>query len=401
MSINRKNIFLILLGSFFIQQFWIFTSPGPIKPYMLAVVLTLVYAGITCNGIRFTLPIHIPFVAIFFVYMILSSFWGESIELAFNRALGIVFLIATYVALTIIAPVYSVRRELNAFGFNCFLYLIIFYYLLGLYYIYINGYSAGEKYNQGIFGVYFEGVLPRLRGFADSPNNMGLLIFPLFYFVFIFKPFTSKSYFFLLVIILILTFSTTSYIAFFAPLFLLGLLGSVKIFLVGLASFLCISFLLSLMYFNIDFIAHLIDLRLDRIATGSGRFELFFFSIEKVGESPVYGHGLAQVRLFLEGFQNRDLQSSHNSFIESFFEGGFFGIFLFLLCWIGFGVHLYKLRIRYLDKCKLFAYLLSMFIFSNSNLMIYVELMVLNMFLIVYMGNCLENQYKFDYKDRT
>lgn len=384
---NTNKVFIVVFASFFFQQFWILLLPVPIKPYMIAVCLGLFFVFFTVHGKKYKLPLHIPLVAIFFFYMMLTFFWANEMSLAFTRSIGIAYLILTYVVLSLLAPVghMTVVDSKLLRWLTFFLIGVILYYLLGVYHIYANGYVVGLKYEQGVFGVYMEGVLPRLRGFADSPNNMGLLIILLFYWVFVLKPKSVNNYFFylLLGLSLLLTFSITSYMAFFIPLFILGLITNRRILISNIFIIFFATLSLTFFYINNDWFASLIDLRVDRLYSGSGRFELFGFAIDRAFDSPIFGHGLSQVRLFLSGFQNRELQSTHNSFIESFFEGGLLGLLLFILCWIGFVVYLSKINITPLDRYKLFSYLGALFIFSNANLMIYVELMVLNMFFIV------------------
>ena len=387
---NTNKVFIIIFASFFFQQFWLLSNPVPIKPYMVSVLFGLIYAFFIVREKRYFLPLHIPLVALFFFYTMLTFFWSNEMSLAFTRSVGIAFLIITYLVLSVLAPVGHMtvvdRKLLRWFTF--FLTIVILYYLLGTYYIYSNGYVVGLKYEQGIFGVYMEGVLPRLRGFADSPNNMGLLIILLFYWVFLLKPKQVKSsfFYFLLGVTLLLTFSITSYLAFFIPLFLLGLITNKRMLIINFLIIFGTSLLLFIFYISNEWFANLIDLRLVRLYSGSGRFELFGFAVDGASNSPVFGHGISQARLFLSGFQNRELQSTHNSFIESFFEGGLLGLLLFITCWVGFIVYISKVNIASFDKYKLFSYLGALFIFSNSNLMIYVELMVLNMFFIVFLA---------------
>lgn len=394
LSVKTESVFWLIVGSFYFQQFWLVSHPVPIKPYMLCVAFGGLVILLKSESQRLKVPIHIPFVAIFFVYMISTALWSSHMELAFVRTIGILSLVFTYFVLTKLVPMNTSPKLSRRASKLLYVFLIfnLLYYLAGLYKVFISGHVVGQGFEQGVFGLYMEGNFPRLRGFADSPNNMGLMLLPMFFGVYLLRLHIGWQYYVLLYTVLLLTLSMTTYLAFILPLTILMSFKSWKKFFrltLGVLSLFISAFW---MFLSLEWFRNIVEVRVFRITTGSGRYDLFAYSIDKASESPLFGFGLAQARVYLDGFEGRELQSTHNSFIESFFEGGVVGLALFLLCWGVFAFYLLRVKVNGNDKLGLFCYLLSLFIFSNANLMTYVELMVLNFFFIWFISVRLKNK---------
>jgi len=311
--------------------------------------------------------------------MCASSLWATNYSIAITRMVGILVLIASFFALLYLSQSLSAVVFFKLLKKISILYLSVsfVYYLFGLYFVYFNGVSLGEE--RKLFGLYLEGILPRMRGFADSPNNLVLLLFPIFYSLIIEKKLNRKLLT-LVLIAVVCTISFTGYLAFIVILICL-FFTNLKPLVVKCFSLVAIAVLILLyLYITNEQLASIVTARINRLSSGSGRFDLFVHSINMVNESSMFGFGLGQARIYLLGFQGRDLQSTHNSFIEVFFEGGVIGLILFSLCWIAVIIYTYKVKILRKQKVIVLSYLLALFVLSLSNLMVYVELMVLNFF---------------------
>ena len=384
MKIKSSYIFFIVLLSFCFQQF---TIPGlsfPLRPFVFAIIIALLFILLTDSGRRFPFPFYIPFVCVFFLYIFSSFLWALEVQLALVRIVWTLFLCVTYFTLVKICPYERVLylNKAGAITLYTLLIAILLYYCLGLYSFYIQGYKLGFGYDPGIYGLYIDGILPRLRGFMDSPNNMGLLLLPLFYGIYLLDLKLGKFFIILIFAAVIFTLSVTTYLAFLLPLTLLIILKKPRYFIYLLLGSSIFIFLIFIIAQDYELINQIISTRLSRVASGSGRFDLFGFVLEKISENPFLGYGIAQARVYLLGFQGRDLQSSHNSFLESFFEGGIIGLTLFVLCWVTIAFYILTLKIDGSKKIMLFCYLGSLVLFSFSNMMIYVDVMVLNLFFI-------------------
>jgi len=391
-KIKNSYIFFIVLLSFCFQQF---TIPGlsfPLRPFVFAIIIALLFILLTDSDRRFPFPFYIPFVCVFFLYIFSSFLWALEVQFALVRIVWTLFLCVTYFTLVKICPYERVLylNKAGAITLYTLLIAILLYYCLGLYSFYIQGYEVGFGYDQGVYGVYMEGILPRLRGFMDSPNNMGLLLLPLFYGIYLFDLKLGKFFIILLFAVVTLTLSITTYLAFILPLILLIILKKPRYFIYLLLGFSIFIFLIFIIAQDYELINQIISTRLSRVASGSGRFDLFGFVLEKISENPFLGYGIAQARVYLLGFQGRDLQSSHNSFLESFFEGGIIGLTLFVLCWVTIAFYILTLKIDGSKKIMLFCYLGSLVLFSFANMMIYVDVMILNLFFIWYFSEQLK-----------
>lgn len=366
--------------SFYFQQFWISGLSTPVKPYM---VLVLVLGGaVVYLNPRFRLPPYVVFVAFFFVYMIFTSLYSKEFGTAIVRGAGIIMLVVAYFTLYLSSQ--SISPDLFE---RCIYKFTIVYSTAGLVYFAYGLYVYDPDPSQRkFFGLYFEGVLPRMRSFADSPNNLVLMMLPLFYTLYVSGLKKLKLAYAFIGVSVLLSLSITGYLCFMVPLLLTFFFGGKVRFLVMVLLVLVLSFAGFWFYESNDDFAEVVNHRLDRVSSGSGRLDLFVYSFEGISKSPVWGYGLGQARFYLEGFQGRDLQSTHNSFIEVFFEGGGVAMTFLLLSWLLLILYVLQ-KNRGIRRVKLLSYVLSLFIISFANMMVYVELMVLNFFVLGFLAS--------------
>lgn len=360
----------------------------PVKPYMLILFLIFPFL-LTRVRLRFYSISLVAFPGLLFVYIISTFLYADNTVLVLIRAIGIILLILTFISLILLSSIITAEMFYEFIRRFIVFYLVfsLCYYILGLE-AFLNGGITLENGERKLFGLYMEGVLPRLRGGADSPNNFVLLLIFLnvsyFMCCHLLNKVISYNILILSILSLILTLSITGYLAFFCILLFVSLDNSKLFFTLLLFTLLSI-ITISLLYFSQDWFQNIVSTRVLRIGTGSGREGLFIYVIDLIGQNPIFGYGLGQARDFLVGFQGRQLQSTHNSFLEIFFEGGIFALILFVICWFTLFARIIISKCSLFSKKMLFLYLSGLLIFSQANLMIYVELMVLNLFGVVFL----------------
>lgn len=381
-----NKVFFVFFVSFFFQQFWLVNIGTPLKPYMLLVILIA--------PVLFLLPkikiyspklLILPF--LFFVYMLFSFYQATNFNLVMVRFIGITLLIVAYLILVISS------KHITLESFYIFIKKFSYIYLalsLGYYFIGVAGlllFGMELDGDRKLFGLYMEGVLPRLRGGADSPNNFVLLLLLLNVGYLVSASTLNKKVSSIIMLAsalcLLLTISVTGYVA-YALLIATISLRKVK-YLLGLITVLTLLMVvLAFSYFQFEWLQQIINARADRVSSGSGRSDLFAYILQLISKQPFFGFGLAQVREFLVGFHGRDLQSAHNSFLEVFFEGGVLALLLFILCWIMLVLKMVSSKVSVYIKLILLSYIGGLFLISMANMMVYVELMVLNLFALIF-----------------
>jgi len=397
MIISNRFIFLLLFCAFFFQQFTLFEFGTLVKPWVLITVISFLAIFVFVPRISLSFPSYLYIVSAFFLFIVVSSFWAEDLSIAFVRALGVVLLCVSYLLLKVFYD-NSEKKEISQIIYKLsYFYLImsLMYYLIGFYLFKTGSGYLTDDAHRGLYGLYVEGVLPRMRGFSDSPNNLVLLLIPMFYIPFILKVKACNIYYLLILIVLALTFSITGYIIFILASVFILFTQSMRVLLqLSLVIFFFL-FLIFILYLSYENFAFIVDSRIDRISTGSGRYELFNYAINLIVESPISGYGLGQARLFLGNVGGRGYESTHNSFIEILFEGGFVAGGLFVLSWFSIFYYAVKLEVSRKDRVNLCCYLVSLFLISSANLMVYVELMVFNFFCFFFVCEELKvNKYK-------
>jgi O-antigen ligase len=176
------------------------------------------------------------------------------------------------------------------------------------------------------FGLMQESILPRLRGLASSPNEyVPWALFFLVYFMY-FKSFKLVLFTF---VTIILSFSTTGMLI---AMILLLIYYNNKITFKGiLLLFILLVISISVYYLYIDTNKDIMDMiqwRMERNKSGTGRFELWVYALDLINQN-IWGYGINQTRILIHDFHA--LNSVHNSIIEVFLTGGFIGLYLYLL----------------------------------------------------------------------
>ena len=387
-----NKMFFVFFVSFFFQQFWLVNIGTPLKPYMLLVVLIA--------PVLFLLPkvkiyspklLILPF--LFFVYMLFSFYQASNYNLVIVRFIGIVLLIVAYLILVISSKHITLESFYSFIKKFSYLYLgfSLIYYFIGVAGLFFFGTELDG--DRKLFGLYMEGVLPRLRGGADSPNNFVLLLLLLNVGYLVSASTLNKKVSSIIMLFsalcLLLTISITGYVAYVLLMAIISL-RKVK-YLLSLITLLTLSMvLLVFTYFQYEWFQQIINARADRVSSGSGRSDLFAYIVNLISEQPFFGFGLAQVREFLVGFHGRDLQSAHNSFLEVFFEGGAFAVLLFIMCWIMLVLKVACSKMPVYIKLILLSYIGGLLLISMANMMVYVELMILNLFALVFYSRLVE-----------
>lgn len=387
-----NKMFFVFFVSFFFQQFWLVNIGTPLKPYMLLVIL-MVPVLFLLPKIKIYSPKLLVLPFLFFVYMLFSFYQANNYNLVMVRSIGIALLIVAYLILVISSKHITLESFYSFIKKFSYLYLgfSLIYYFIGVAgLLFFDMELDGDR---KLFGLYMEGVLPRLRGGADSPNNFVLLLLLLNVGYLVSTSTLNKKVSSIIMLFsalcLLLTISVTGYVA-YALLIAIISLRKVK-YLLSLITFLTLSMvLLAFAYFQYEWFQQIINARADRVSSGSGRSDLFAYIVHLISEQPFFGFGLAQVREFLVGFHGRDLQSAHNSFLEVFFEGGALAVLLFILCWIMLVLKVVCSKIPVYIKLILLSYIGGLLLISMANMMVYVELMILNLFALVFYSRLVE-----------
>ncbi len=377
------TIFILIFPA---QQLVISTPFTPIRIYMIVVVILGLFLSL--HNLVFSKSIHYKYdnidiaIGMLFLYMLFSSLWAVNVLLAMQMAIGIILLLFTYFVLRTILSKRSIVELKSACiqASKLFIILSFSYYIVGLIQHYIFGAPLEIKEGTQVaymYGVYFEGgILPRLRGICDSPNNFGM--YGVFFLASLFlMEKISKFYVTSIIVLMVLTLSYTTYLALIlmCSVFFIKRYGvKVTLFFVmiaigALVIFVINSGLIENIYTDNADIMH-------RILTGSGRWEIFGFALQNFADNPLLGHGLNQAREVLDPLRH-GVRSTHNNFIEILLEGGLIGATLYL---VGIAILFTKAGSLKNDRnLNLWAVssLLGFFIFSNANVTLYADSTIL------------------------
>ena len=374
-NVISRYLSLAFVFSFCFQGFHLIEEPTPIRPFM--VLLPMVFFWLFVKGSRVNFVFPELMACVFFFFMLFSIFWAEVPSLALLKMVGIFLLAFSY---------FCVRSGLStiddqefaksiSYGGLVVLSLSLAYYFLGIFLFDESATRVTEDgFDRFYLGVYIEGYLVRMRGLFDSPNNLALVC------VFLYLYYDAKSSYFktvgkaLAVLSLILTISVTGWIALLAAVFF-ALLYKRNFFPVvaGLLG-VCASVLAILALMPDDVREPLVENRMERVETGSGRLELFEFTIERALDRPILGYGLNQSRTLYVNF--RGFQSSHNSFLEALVDGGLVGLTIYLGCWLAVIAFFYQIT-RSREEPFFLSAAIALLFFSQANLLTYVELNML------------------------
>jgi O-antigen ligase len=390
-QLNR--FFQLLLLSFVIQQFAIPTPVTPLRPYMIMVLI----GGVVCllNNFRMKLTIIDLSLSALYCYMMVTIIYAGEATLSIQMFFGLILLLYSYFILRLFICRYSLNEFIEQMYIiaKWFFILSFFSYLIGIIAHYMLGVSLileGTTENRAmLLGVYFEGgTVARMRGLCDSPNNFGMyavLMLPIWI---NYSPGIKWWQAVSVALMIILTLSVTTYLALICMLLMFL---SIKIFnLKGKVQWKTLVMILSfilLIFALIQFVSFIVlgstsaDLdtlikdRLSRVNSGSGRFELWKYSWSLIEEQPIWGYGLNQARVVLSSF--RDVNSTHNNFLEVTLEGGFVGfllylLFIFIVFMTGFSTSMAKKERQWVVMT-----LIGVFVFSNANVNLYADSSIL------------------------
>lgn len=391
----KLNVFLLLLlMAFPLQQFSIQTPITPLRPYMIMVIL----AGVICLMKRFSIKFTIIDLTLFALYcfMMVTFSYAEIIPLSVQMFFGLLLLLYSFFILRLFIYRCSLTVFLQHLYFvaRWFFILSFILYFAGLVAHYILGVELvveGETHNRAVLlGVYFEGgVIPRLRGGCDSPNNFGMYAVVLFPVWLTYNTQVKLWKFSVIIVMIALTLSVTTLLAFFCMTLIFICIkffqfnGKLKTkyampFGIFILVVLLLAFYLSSMLLNDpDVYLNLskgLEDRLSRANSGSGRFELWQYSLSLISEKPFWGYGLNQARVLLAPF--RDVVSTHNNFLEVTLEGGAFGLLLYILLIAALIFSLLSNALDYKEKQWITLSAVGMFIFSNANVTMYSDSLI-------------------------
>jgi O-antigen ligase len=332
--------------------------------------------------------------------MMVTSTYADEKNLSIQMFFGLILLLYSYFILRLFIYQYSLNELIDQLFFivKWFFIMSFVLYFIGIVAHYLFDVSLileGDADNRAVLlGVYFEnGVYPRLRGLCDSPNNFGMyavLMLPVWI---SYSPRVKIWQFTIIALMIFLTMSITTFIAIACMFFIFLLIKffnfngqirwkSVATILFYIMFFFVAGELISFVYLgggNTD-LPQMIDDRLSRAHTGSGRFDLWQYSWSLISEQPVFGYGLNQTRVLLASF--RAVHSTHNNFLEIMIEGGFVGLLLylfFLFTVIRAGI---SKALQKKERQWVVISLVGVFIFSNANVNLYADSMIFTLAII-------------------
>ncbi|MBK8188047.1 MAG: O-antigen ligase family protein [Cellvibrio sp.] len=330
-------------------------------------------------------------------YLSLTIFYAQSLGLGLHLMVGLVVLLASLIIIKIYAEPLSLDelRMTLAQAAKLFFVGSFLWYVTGCIAFYFFGYLSGtydeSKGFIGVQGLFLEGgVAPRFRGICDSPNNFGIYAMVLLP---ILLSYERKLPFYMYAIILVcilLTMSTTTYFACFILIcvYLMRALLSLKakqiasIVVLGVSIFAVVYLILNFFVdeSEIENFNEFAATRLARAETGSGRWELWEFTLNLIWNSPIFGYGLNQSRELLLPLRN--VQSTHNSILELLIEGGAIALLFYLtLLVVCFFCICSKVKNRH-DKTWMLYSFIGSFVFSIANVLVYGDSFILMLALI-------------------
>ena len=371
-----RIILILVLASFCLQGLHFAELPTPIKPFMFVVSVGLLWSITKLRFISRVSPVEM-LSGLFLTYMVLSTLWAADTDLAILKSGGIVLLVISYYVLR--STMSSVKSkdlfDIISIGGLTVLVLSLIYYLVGVMLLDASSLVDEHEGLERLFlGAYLEGYSVRMRGLFDSPNNLALICMFLFLFYDFHKSKFSRVGKYLVVICLILTISLTGWISLIVA-YISGFaferrFKELFLVVVGIVAFV----FLTLGVVPSDITDEILDSREERVLTGSGRVDLFELALTRIAEKPIFGHGLNQSRNILR--DGRGTQSTHNSILEATIDGGFIGFAIYLTCWILYLVLAFRLS-RVSRTPFYLSSALGLFVFSQSNLLTFVEIEIL------------------------
>jgi O-antigen ligase len=367
----------MLLLAFLMQNLHFVDLWTPVKPYMAVAPVAFVLCAIQRRGMIGVRAAEYMSL-IFFGLMVITATWADDPAIALYKVAGIAVLIVAY---------YTVRTTFGALTKEQFFRMltvcgvITFIASLGAYvagFIALGDYVPAQDFDpdadRGYYGLYLEGPMIRMRGVYENPNSMALIcVFFFLYFDFV-KGRLATLGKVLVVLCLALTLSATG-IGVLTVVYVMGSLLRGRYMSIA-ALFGSVALIAVLIYAIVppEVLAPALDQRASRLASGSGRDQLWEYSLGKAMDRPILGYGLNQSKVILKA---RDgYQSTHNSTIEAMVDGGLVAVFVYLLCWIS--VFSYAFSLSWRSRQPFYAAaMVSLFVFSQSNVLTFLELSVM------------------------
>lgn len=394
-TININN-FTISFYLFFILCSFLYIHIGNIniKAYM---IVTVIYTFIYFHKIKFTRLYLYEVLWIFsYICILISANYATDIYLAIKLIFGEIILILSYLILRYLVlniTLLQFEKLFSNIG-RLFILISIILYIMGIIYIYLDYQPTKDmylnEYSIRIYGLYLEGFFPRFMGLSESPNNY-------FYSGFLFLCFyfykREWKMFVVTLISLLLTLSGTGIIVLIFSYFIF-IFYNKRLILSTLLLLIVLSLLILTLYEYNNEIQYLIDYRIDRLITGSGRFQLWAKALDIIGDSPLLGYGANQSRILLEILE-RNYQSAHNSFLDMFLMSGVIGLLIYFFLYISILILSLQLS-RYYETSIFIVLFFNYFLISMSNNTLHIDYILLYfIFIFIYSYSMHDNKIKF------
>lgn len=380
------NVTVLFLLSFLIQFIQFDIGLSILKPFM---ILSMVCLILFFSKIKFSkFYNHELFWILSFVIIFASFFYAEDKLLALKVILGQFILIISFIIFRFLLDRISLE------SFEQILISLGKFYVLGSLSLYILGIVSYyilhimpsqsnflNEYAIRIYGLYLEGAFPRMMGLAESPNNYAYFA-NIFFWFFVYKR--KKMMILLCLLSLVLTISSSTFIVLFFQTLIFLVYSGKKVFIPIIFFFSSVIATILYYYYSNDTFQSIVNYRLDRNMTGSGRLGLYEYVWGLIIKSPIVGYGANQSRLLIEPY--RELMSTHNSLLEMLLTTGVLGFLSYLLFLFFLLRNSYFLSKRYCTA--IFIILATGFVlygFTNNTLHIEYSVFILG-FLYAYNG---------------
>lgn len=346
------------------------SSTLSLRIYQLFIPFIFIYLIFNIKRIKKLESFEIIFI-MFYFYMSITFFWSIDNILSLKLIILQIILIILYFYLRIEFSKFTIKDLENMILKIGKYYIIgsLIFYLFGLY-IFATRPIENELF---YLGLMQESILPRLRGFAESPNSF--ILYALFFLIF----FINHNKLFLITlttISLILSFSTTGWLLCFLVFFISYLKKISLKFIFSILIIIVISVLLYIFFIqNNENIMRMIEWRIERNTSGTGRFDLWVYILDFINNN-IWGYGINTSRVIIENFHA--LSSVHNSVLEVFLTGGWIGLLLYLLLYLIIFIHTLLIW-RYHCDSKMFLIFLSFFILGIVNNTLHIGFLVFSM----------------------
>lgn len=376
----KKLLFYSILFSFiFLESIYLDLPDGVhLKVYQLFVPFMLINIIFNLKALYKMKPFEIIFFLTYF-YLGLTFFWSIDKILSIKLIILEVMLIITYLYFRMEFSKYSIEK------LELLILKIGKYYILGSIILYIIGiydfamHPILEK--KTYFGLLQESILPRLRGFAESPNSF--IPFALFFLVY-FLDKKQNLWIFLTLTAIVASFSSTGMLIAFIILIIIYVNKiNFKLILFTLIFLLVVVLLYVYLIQENQEIMRMINWRMERNVSGTGRFELWSYALNLISDN-IFGYGINTTRILIHDFHA--LVSVHNSVLEIFLTGGFIALFLYLLLYLVILFQSLYIWRNYKDK-KMFLLFIIYVLIGMANNTLHVGYVVFSLAILFQYAN--------------